>query len=204
MSLKDSSIVIAAIATDYVKANPETTAAQLRQMFPMVAGCEARIIYSVRSVNPPADAETVEAAMKWAVESNAGYAKIRDRFGIGAMESRRIAQAAKDVRKVIDADKIKRMKEAKAFALKNTKIGCKEIAAKFDVSVSILRRWHEEHRAKIIRSEKRKTVSALSPSVAIANTRRCRKLCGLVDRQWVPVDRIPQRVTPDRYSYEIV
>lgn len=194
---KSNGIVFTAIAADYVKANPGTSVSQLRQMFPMSYSDAKRVICSVRSINPPADANTVEAAMEWAVKSNAGYARIRDRFGIGATESRRIAQAAKDVRKVIDADKIKRMEEAKVFAMKNTNVGCKEIATKFDVSVYVLRRWHEEVRAKISRV---KSKQPEPPSPA----RRRRKFCGLVDGQWVPVDRIPQRVEPKQYSYEIV
>jgi len=202
MSIKKTSIVLAAVASDYAKENPGTTASQLQQLFAISSDAANTIIRSVRSINPPADAKTVESAIEWAVKWQAGHDAIRKEFSsVGATEARRIAQAAKDIRKVIDADKIKKTEEAKAFAIKNPKVDCKAIAKKFDVSVHTLRKWRNRHQAKETRvnfKPELRTVASAPP------VRRRRKLCGLIDGNWVPVERMSSRENADRYSVELV
>jgi len=201
MSIKNTSIMLAAVASDYAKANPGANASNLQQLFGISSDAANRIIRSVRSINPPADAKTVESAIEWAVKWQAGHDAVRREFNVGSVEARRIAQAAKDIRKVTDADRIKKTEEAKEFAIKNPKIDCKAIAKKFDVSVHTLRKWRNRHQAK----ETRVSFKPELPTVvSTPPIRRHRKLCGLVDGSWVPVERMSNRENADRYSVELV
>jgi hypothetical protein len=206
MSVKNNSIVLLAVASDYAKANPGTTASQLRQLFPMPPTDASRIIRSVKSPYPPTDAKTVEAAMNWAIELNAGHERISKQFGIGTNEARRIARAVKEILKVANKDKIERMEKARAYAMKNINVGCTEIAEKFGVSLPSLRRWHEENRARIVKSQRKQVAPVSSPTITtatVADRKRC-KFCGRVAGQWVPVDRLPKEAEPDQFSYELV
>jgi putative heme degradation protein len=136
-------LTLHAVAADYLKANPDTTHNQLMQLFALTT-LESRDVRRSVHAQDAVKAETMKAAIAWAIENMAGCVHVGERFGLSDGNARRVALAAK----AINAEKIAAAKAsseaARKFADDNPQVFTRDVAAQFGVSLHML----EKHRAK--------------------------------------------------------
>jgi len=168
-------LILVALATEHSRKKPEATAAQLMQLFTISHddACRARKMTGSRHAS--ASAETVEAALAWAVANQGGGTRIQQKYGMGEKEACRIALAAKN----INADKIasrqERLDKAFKYAKENPRIGSKAIGKMFDASEHAIARLRKIHSVQVrIDAEAARPVKLLR-----------RRFVGLVDGVWV-------------------
>jgi transposase-like protein len=178
--MSKSAIILEALAADHAKANPEATERQLMQLFAISLECARRAIKSVRSVSPPPDAATIEAALEYAKKRRAGKGAIVARFpAIGMTLASRLAKAACVHNERESVRLAEQMKAAQQYVIKNCGCEIKQVAKDFGVSYDALLKWRRNK--KDIRGQSAK----LEPPKPVPRKRN--RLYAIVDGQSVPL-----------------
>jgi len=110
------------------------------QLFLLTQAEATAVIHSVNHANA-VPAEVMQEAIGWAVKNNAGFGRIRQRYGMSENNARRVALSAKTVNAKKLEDHAERLAKAHEYSIAFPHELATAVAAKFDVSVSSIQRF---------------------------------------------------------------